>query len=156
MQCPCQSGLAYTDCCQSLHQHHQFAQTAEQLMRSRYAAFVLAEIDYIVETTVPAQQTLLNKKALRQWSLNTQWCGLEIIKFIPEADKNHALVEFKAYYQENENIQAHHELSTFVKIAEKWYFLDPTVPCKLTMKQPCLCHSGKKFKQCCAPFLSLH
>lgn len=153
MQCPCQSGLNYTDCCQPLHQQTKFAKNAEQLMRSRYAAFVLAEIDYIIATTVPAQQPLLNAKALRQWSLSTEWCGLEVIKFVPEADKNHALVEFKAYYQQNGTTMAHHELSAFVYSHDRWYFLDPTVLPKLTMKQPCLCESGKKFKQCCAPFL---
>lgn len=153
MQCPCQSGLAYINCCQPLHQGVKNADDAEQLMRSRYAAFVLGEIDYIVATTVPAQQMQLNRKALQQWSLNTHWCGLEVLRFVPAADKNHALVEFNAFYQQHEHKLTHHELSAFVKIKEQWYFLDPTVPIKLTMKQPCLCHSGKKFKQCCAPYL---
>ncbi|OBX10502.1 preprotein translocase subunit SecA [Gallibacterium salpingitidis] len=154
MQCPCQSGLTYADCCQPLHQGSKMAENAEQLMRSRYAAFVLTEIDYIVATTVPAQQALLNRKALQQWSVNTKWDGLGVLKFIPEVDKAHALVEFKAYYLQENKRMAHHELSAFVKIANQWYFLDPTVPIKLTMKQPCLCGSGKKFKQCCAPFLA--
>ncbi len=34
MQCPCQSGLEYQDCCQPLHQYQKIASTAEQLMRS--------------------------------------------------------------------------------------------------------------------------
>ena len=76
MQCPCQSGLEYQDCCQPLHQYQKIASTAEQLMRSRYSAFVLAEIDYIVKTTVPLQQPLLNSKALYQWARNTEWDGL--------------------------------------------------------------------------------
>ena len=39
-----------------------FPETAEQLMRSRYSAFVLKNIPYIVQTTVPSQQTLLDEK----------------------------------------------------------------------------------------------
>ncbi|WP_180364154.1 SEC-C metal-binding domain-containing protein, partial [Neisseria gonorrhoeae] len=39
-----------------------------------------------------------------------------------------------------------------VKIAEQWYFIDPTVPLP-TMKQPCICGSGKKFKACCGKYL---
>ena len=45
-----------------------FPETAEQLMRSRYSAFVLKNIPYIVQTTVPSQQTLLDEKALQDWA----------------------------------------------------------------------------------------
>ena len=38
------------------------ADTAEQLMRSRYCAFVLQHVEYIVATTAPFQQALLDKK----------------------------------------------------------------------------------------------
>ncbi|KGQ44918.1 preprotein translocase subunit SecA [Gallibacterium anatis] len=153
MQCPCQSGLEYQDCCQPLHQYQKIASTAEQLMRSRYSAFVLAEIDYIVKTTVPLQQTLLNSKALYQWARNTEWDGLEIVKVVPEMDNNHALVEFNAFFLHENKRMTHHELSAFVRIAQQWYFLDPTVATKWGLKEPCFCHSGRKFKQCCAKYL---
>lgn len=153
MQCPCQSGLEYQDCCQPLHQYQKIASTAEQLMRSRYSAFVLAEIDYIVKTTVPLQQTLLNSKALYQWARNTEWDGLEIVKVVPEMDNNHALVEFNAFFLHENKRMTHHEWSAFVRIAQQWYFLDPTVATKWRLKEPCFCHSGRKFKQCCAKYL---
>ena len=47
-------------------------------MRSRYAAYALQQIDYIVRTTVPAQQPLLNVAAIAQWSRETQWLGLTV------------------------------------------------------------------------------
>ena len=153
MQCPCQSGLEYQDCCQPLHQYQKIASTAEQLMRSRYSAFVLAEIDYIVKRTVPLQQTLLNSKALYQWARNTEWDGLEIVKVVPEMDNNHALVEFNAFFLHENKRMTHHEWSAFVRIAQQWYFLDPTVATKWRLKEPCFCHSGRKFKQCCAKYL---
>ena len=50
--CPCQSSLSYEDCCGRFHSRNMFPKTAEQLMRSRYSAFVLKNIPYIVQTTV--------------------------------------------------------------------------------------------------------
>lgn len=151
--CPCGSTLAYLSCCSPLHLGEHFAHDAEALMRSRYAAYVLEKIDYIIETTIPSQQVQLDRHALETWSRETDWIKLEVIQHLPRVDKIHAQVEFKAYFQEEEKIAHHHELSTFVKIDQKWYFLDPTVENYLTMKQPCLCGSGKKYKLCCASYL---
>ncbi|MGR6980579.1 YchJ family protein [Testudinibacter sp. P27/CKL/0425] len=150
--CPCQSGKQYADCCAPLHQANTFASSAEQLMRSRYAAYVLQQIDYLVQTTVPAQQPQLQIDAMQRWSASTAWGGLTILHHIPKIGKRHAQVEFNAYFRHANERKQHHELSTFVRIGERWYFLDPTTP-RPSMKQPCVCGSGKKFKQCCAVFL---
>ena len=150
--CPCQSGQTYAACCAPLHQGARQAVDAEALMRSRYSAYVRCDIDYIVATTVPAQQALLDCGAMRQWSAGTQWCGLEVLQHWPRAGKHHAEVEFKAWFDTAQGRQYHHERSAFVCIAQRWYFLNPTVPLP-GMKTPCLCGSGKKFKQCCGVFL---
>lgn len=162
--------LAYSECCQPLHQGEKRADSSEALMRSRYSAFVMLLTDYIIKTTLPAQQAFLDKTVIKAWAEQTRWAGLEIINHSPKVSKRHAQVEFKAYYYEdklgNPKLSAHHELSTFVKIkdrkssskneatgAESWYFLDPTVSMALTQKQPCICGSGEKVKRCCGPFL---
>ena len=140
--CPCQSSKSYKDCCGRFHTHAQFPETAEQLMRSRYAAYVLKNVPYIVDTTVPSQQALLNVQAIQAWAENTQWLGLQILK-TETLSKFQSAVEFNAVFQGEEGEQTHHERSIFV---------DPTVPLP-TMKQPCVCGSGKKFKHCCGGFL---
>ena len=149
--CPCQSNKSYEDCCGRFHTHTQFPETAEQLMRSRYAAYVLKNVPYIVDTTVPRQQALLNVQAIQAWAENTQWLGLQILK-TETLSKFQSAVEFNAVFQGEEGEQTHHERSIFVKIDDRWYFVDPTVPLP-TMKQPCVCGSGKKFKHCCGGFL---
>ena len=149
--CPCQSSKSYKDCCERFHTHAQFPETAEQLMRSRYAAYVLKNVPYIVDTTVPSQQALLNVQAIQAWAENTQWLGLQILK-TETLSKFQSAVEFHAVFQGEEGEQTHHERSIFVKIDGRWYFVDPTVPLP-TMKQPCVCGSGKKFKHCCGGFL---
>jgi SEC-C motif-containing protein len=128
-------------------------------MRTRYSAFVLVKPDYIVKTTLPAQQSLLDVNAIESWAKETDWAGLEIVQHAPKLGKRHAQVEFKAYFNTSNDassqLQAHHELSAFVKVKDKsskdarWYFLDPTVVMNVTQKQPCICNSGEKFKRCC-------
>lgn len=150
--CPCQSGKTYQDCCQPFHQYHQYPTTAEQLMRSRYAAYVLQQIDYIVQTTAPLQQTRLNVEVLANWAAQTQWIGLKVKKHLPNLSKIHSAVEFEAFFNTENGQQSHQEYSLFVNIGKRWYFVDPTVELP-TIKQPCLCGSGKKFKHCCGNWL---
>lgn len=174
--CPCQinpsssaisSPLLYKDCCQPFHDRlydseDNKADTAERLMRSRYSAFVLVKPEYIVKTTLPTQQDFLDIEAIESWAKETDWAGLEIFTHTPKLGKHHAQVEFKAYFNTpnatEKKQQAHHELSSFVKIKNKannmsWYFLDPTISMSVTQKQPCICGSGEKFKRCCGVYL---
>lgn len=147
-ECPCQSGLSYQMCCEPFHLQQNDPDTAEQLMRSRYTAYTQRNIEYIVATTVPHQQAQLDQAAMKQWAETTHWVGLEIIEHKSNVSKIHSTVEFKAMFQTPNGIESHHEHSLFVKINERWYFVDPTVPLP-TQKQPCFCGSGKKFKHCC-------
>ena len=147
--CPCQSQRPYADCCAPLHQGTP-APDAQTLMRSRYSAYTLHNIPYLVASTVPAQQALLDTAAMQTWAQQTQWLGLEILHQ-QQFGKHHAQVAFNAHFQADGGTQVHHELSTFVHIAGHWYFIDPTVPLP-SMKQTCFCGSGKKFKHCCGAF----
>ena len=176
LTCPCQINptdatttlLSYKNCCQHYHDNIDNidgvkADSAERLMRSRYSAFVLIKPDYIVKTTMPAQQEWLDVKSIASWAKETDWAGLEIVKHTPKLGKHHAQVEFKAFYNTENGQQAHHELSAFVKITDKsasptnerWYFLDPTVAMSVSQKQPCICGSGEKFKRCCGERLAI-
>ena len=150
--CPCQSGKSYTDCCQPFHLHQMIPDSAEKQMRSRYTAYTQVNIPYIVETTVPAQQPLLDQQAMQLWGDETDWARLKIISHQPFVSKIHSWVEFKAFFNIENGIDAHHERSLFVLISGRWYFVDPTVPLP-SQKQPCVCGSGKKFKHCCGAWL---
>ena len=77
--CPCLSGMSYETCCEPLHRGEQLANTAEQLMRSRYSAFALAEVDYLMATH-PDSLTPLGqrRKELRKNCREARWLGLRI------------------------------------------------------------------------------
>lgn len=98
--CPCGSLKCYTHCCHRYHGGDEFAPTAECLMRSRYSAFVIQNIDYIVQTTLPALQPLLDVAALKAWAEQTWWTYLKIISTTPKIGKRHAQVHFCAYFEE--------------------------------------------------------
>lgn len=151
MNCPCQSNKSYADCCQPFHLGIALPKSAEQLMRSRYTAYTQVNIPYIVETTVPSQQPLLDQQAMQEWGKNTKWVGLDILVHDSSLSKIHASVEFNAFFESEVGIEEHHEISLFVNINGRWYFVDPTVPLP-TQKQPCICGSGKKFKYCCGAY----
>lgn len=149
--CPCGSGIALDDCCGKWHQG-QPAPSAEQLMRSRYSAYTLGLIDYLVATTLPAQQAVLDRDSMRTWSLGSTWLGLEVEG--SELIDTHAFVTFTARWHDGDGEHRHRERSAFVQQAGRWYFIDPTVPLKAGRNDPCPCGSGQKFKKCCAGYLS--
>ena len=149
--CPCGSGIALDDCCGKWHQG-QPAPSAEWLMRSRYSAYTLGLIDYLVATTLPAQQAALDRDSMRAWSLGSTWLGLEVEG--SELIDTHAFVTFTARWHDGDGEHRHRERSAFVQQAGRWYFIDPTVPLKAGRNDPCPCGSGQKFKKCCAGYLS--
>lgn len=123
-------------------------------MRSRYSAYALGLIDYLLQTTLPAQQPLLNREAISAWSLQSTWLGLtvesaEVLGGTPE----HAFVTFVARWHDAMGEHSHRERSGFVQNQGKWYFLDPTVAMKTGRNDLCPCASGQKFKKCCAGFI---
>mgnify|MGYP001607926571 FL=1 len=149
--CPCGSSIALDDCCGKWHQG-QPAPSAEWLMRSRYSAYTLGLIDYLVATTLPAQQAALDRDSMRAWSLGSTWLGLEVEG--SELIDTHAFVTFTARWHDGDGEHRHRERSAFVQQAGRWYFIDPTVPLKAGRNDPCPCGSGQKFKKCCARYLS--
>lgn len=147
--CPCGSPHSYAACCQPLHQG-QPATSAEALMRSRYSAYTLGLVDYLIATTLPAQQSGLDSAAIAEWSRSSQWLGLEVAQAVEQGDQ--AEVQFVARWADASGVaQAHREHSAFVRKQQRWYFIDPGVALNHGRNEPCPCGSGRKFKQCCNP-----
>lgn len=79
--CPCGTGQSYSSCCGRLHRGEAKAQTAEQLMRSRYSAFAKGQIEYLMAThPEPQVPASVRRRELRASCRQTRWLGLEIIR----------------------------------------------------------------------------
>ncbi|RUL80894.1 YchJ family protein [Pseudomonas aeruginosa] len=152
--CPCGSGDPLDDCCGRYHQGHP-APTAEALMRSRYSAYALGLVDYLRDTTLPAQQAGLDLDGIRAWSHSSTWLGLEVENHeVLGGQPEHARVTFVARWHDADGEHAHRECSGFVQRNGRWYFLDPTVALKLGRNDPCPCGAGGKLKKCCGPWIT--
>ena len=119
--CPCGNPSGYATCCGPLHDGTAAA-NAEQLMRSRYSAYVLQREDYLLATwhaeTRPASLRLAAQQP------KPTWLGLEI-RASQVVDDDHATVEFVARYRlGGGRAQRQHELSRFVREQGRWYYVD--------------------------------
>lgn len=117
--CYCNSDFIFEKCCEPFLKGSIFPKLPEQLMRSRYAAYVVQNADYLIKTTHVAERKYYSKEDILQWSKSNTWIKLDIIKAIDN------IVEFKAYYlDDNLKAKVHHELSTFIKENDIWYYVD--------------------------------
>lgn len=118
--CPCKSGLLYENCCAIFHNQQQTPNNCEQLMRSRYSAFILQLGEYLFNSYHPDFRGDLTIEQLSEKSLN--WKDLQIIE-TESLDKT-GFVEFKAYYSYEGQLAYHHERSNFVKEKGQWLYCD--------------------------------
>jgi SEC-C motif-containing protein len=117
-RCPCGLGPSYDECCGSLHQSRTTASTAEQLMRSRYSAFVVRDAPYLLRTwhstTRPPQLRL---------SDDIRWTGLEILATTNGTPfHTEGTVEFRANYIGG----SQHESSHFTRENGEWVYVGPS------------------------------
>lgn len=159
MKCPCTSGKDFSVCCEPVIVGQRKAQTAAELMRSRYSAYALHKIDWIVDSQHPDGRAHVDRKATEEWSTRATWHRLELVQVQQgAADDHEGLVEFKAYYTIAGEDITHHEIASFRKEGDDWFFMDgievkprpfKRVQPKVGPNEPCTCGSGKKFKKCC-------
>lgn len=161
MTCYCGQGSSYAACCEPLHLGRQQAQTAEQLMRSRYSAFFAGQVDYLLATHHPAQHDEDERQALERSCGQQRWVHLDIRGTFQGGRKDQrGEVEFVAWFvagsgKDEAAPQQLHERSRFVREGEQWLYVDgdmlpplPQTQPDLGRNAPCWCGSGAKFKHC--------
>ena len=120
--CPCGSGRPYDGCCGPLHDGVLRADTAERLMRSRYAAYARGRLDYVFRTWHPQTRPddLTPVPGL-------VWTGLTVLAVEAGGpDDAEGLVEFEAAYRTPDGPGALRERSRFVRRrAGRWVYLGP-------------------------------
>jgi SEC-C motif-containing protein len=117
--CFCGSDNPFSACCGPVIKGTITATSAEQLMRSRYSAYVMASVDYLIASTHISKRAQLSSKEILHWAKSNGWQKLEIIS----ADT--FTVEFKAHFRDRSGKkQVHHEKSTFVFENGSWFYLD--------------------------------
>ncbi len=157
--CPCGSQKQYTQCCGPVIRGERKASTAEELMRSRYSAYVMHEIEYIARSCVQdPDKNEIDLEETRKWSEESTWQGLKIIRTEKgSASDTEGWIDFSATYTRKGLKDVHLEKAHFIQKDGQWLYesgsLIPTTVvregAKVGRNDPCPCGSGKKYKKCC-------
>lgn len=126
-------------------------------MRSRYAAFSLGEVDYLITTWHPDKRGELDRRSLAANPDALRWVGLAILDVVAGAPGDETgIVEFEARYATPTSTGVLHERSRFVRVDGHWCYVDGATsereqpsPHAQGRNELCACGSGKKVKRCC-------
>jgi SEC-C motif domain protein len=156
--CPCGSAKSFGECCEPFISGVGNPPTAEALMRARYSAYAMANIDFIERTIHSSARAEFDRESARKWAEQSQWHGLEILNVIDgKEEDDEGSVEFVATYSQKDESVKHHEIAAFRKETDVWTFVDGHIvnqpfrhdQPKIGRNDPCHCGSGKKYKKCC-------
>lgn len=126
--CPCTSKKPYDRCCGPFHAGAAAPDTAEQLMRSRFSAYALGKLDYLINTRPEAKRPEENRQELAEYCKAVSCVGLRIVgKEKGSKDDDTGIVTFHASIQTNGRRSLHIETSSFVRENGKWVYVDGVV-----------------------------
>src|SRR5690348_7506084 len=120
--CPCGSGAPFAACCEPIIKGTRESETAEELMRARYSAFVTHAIDFIVASTHSRARKEIDLDFIREWSETSTWRGLEIFE-VKQVNENKAFVSFEAQFTQADGDHRHREKSLFERENGHWRFV---------------------------------
>ncbi|MCZ2827540.1 YchJ family protein [Modestobacter sp. VKM Ac-2986] len=119
-RCPCGTGLTYAECCGRLHDGTAMAGTAEQLMRSRYSAFVVGDPAYLLATWHPS-----TRPGRLELDPDVRWTGLEVLGGTGGSLlATEGAVTFRAHWVAGGVRGTQEEDSRFVREGGRWVYLD--------------------------------
>lgn len=123
--CPCGQGAKYKKCCGPLHRGSP-ADTPERLMRSRFAAYALGLVTYIIETTDPsgsAWQADIDqwKRGVESFVAQTDFVSLQIVEAPPPSESD-GTVHFKATLRTAAGESIMDERSRFRRVDGHWKY----------------------------------
>ncbi len=156
MSCVCGVGESTETCCLPIIRGKAPAKSAEALMRSRYSAYVLGEIDHLIDSVHPDSPGDADRESTEAWSKAADWQRIEVLDVVGGGENDDdGEVEFIAHFKVQNIPQQHRERASFKKLDGKWLYFDgeqkkqePIRSKKVGRNDPCPCGSGKKFKKC--------
>lgn len=153
IKCPCYSHKDYSSCCGLFISGKENPTTPEELMRSRYTAYTMANIDYIRNTMRDDALIGFQEMDAKHWAKHVIWIKLHVFESTLE-NSNTGYVEFEAIFVNNARLQSIHEKSRFIRQDNRWYYvsgehLPSTYPEQnISRNTTCPCGSQRKFKTC--------
>ncbi|WP_114855929.1 YchJ family protein [Brachybacterium sp. YJGR34] len=123
-RCPCGSGDTLGACCGPVLRGDRRAATAQALMRSRYTAFALGDLEHLLRSWHPDTRPERGELAA-SLADEVRWLRLDILGTRAggpfDAD---GTVEFRAISKGPRGRQEQHEISRFVREDGHWLYVD--------------------------------
>jgi SEC-C motif-containing protein len=124
--CPCGSPASLARCCGRFHAGTATAATAEELMRSRYAAFATGDEAYLLRSWHPD-----TRPPVVASPGDVRWTGLRILATEAGRPGDHTgQVEFEARFVAAGRPGVLHEVSRFARWEGEWVYVDGTTPAR--------------------------
>jgi SEC-C motif-containing protein len=147
MKCFCGLDKNFEECCGAIISGERSALTVEELMRSRYSAYAVADGNYLVKSATKENRYESDISLIEEFCKNVKWLKLNLLHV--SQNEFDGIVEFKAYYLENSEIILLHERSDFIKTDGVWeYDKGSFINSKIERNELCPCGSGIKYKKC--------
>jgi len=117
--------MSFEACCKPLVEFETKAETAEQLMRSRYSAFATQSVDYLVETHHPKTRVNLDIHDLFLFCGKAKFYKLKIKKTKKgKSTDESGRVKFEASFEMDGVKEVIAEDSYFERLNGDWYYMD--------------------------------
>lgn len=123
--CPCGRPRAYRLCCQPLHRGAPGGRP-EDVMRARYAAYVLGKVGYLIDSTTPGGPA--DRRGQGDWAAElTEACarmklvGLQVLD-APAPHGTSGTVHFRFRAEVHGAISTFEERSAFVQHQGRWTY----------------------------------
>ena len=158
MPCLCGRPARLEACCLPFLDGERTPATAEELMRSRYVAYVRGAMDYLEQTQHPSTRSRFDRSSATEWSRRSRWLGLEVLETVAGGPRDdEGVVSFVARFIDSatQQVQEHRERSRFLRHEGRWTYVDGGAPparrqkARVGRNDPCPCGSKRKYKRCC-------
>ncbi|SDR90344.1 YchJ family protein [Agrococcus carbonis] len=119
-RCPCGTGLTYGECCGPIQRGQREAPTAEALMRSRYTAFALDDVEWLLASWHPS-----TRPRSLELDPGIRWLRLDIEHAAGGPFDDEGMVAFAAHWVADGERGVMRELSRFRRDGG-WRYVDGT------------------------------
>lgn len=126
--CPCASGVHYGECCAPFHREEKSPEDALELLRARFSAYALEEIDFIIDTTHPDSPDYQRDrvawfKELMGATRQTSFRALEVQEV--QLQDRVSWVTYSVELEQPEQEATASERARFEAIDEQWFYVGP-------------------------------
>jgi len=155
--CHCGSGVEFDVCC-GPYLAGKLAPTAEAVMRSRYSAYAVGNIEHLERTCTAEALKEFDRADIERFMEEAEWLGLDIHETTDGGPQDETgRVNFTFHYKHQGKPYSQRELASFTKVNGAWLYHDsdlsasapPVRVVQIGRNDPCSCGSGKKYKKCC-------